>query len=135
MILVEPTDDTPKPNLNHENQVISLGDSDIMKMVDVQKYETRLQDRLRELNERLVEIEEDLDEPANPDFEERATEREGDEVLENLGHAGLAEIGMIQVALARIKDGTFGVCVACGEPISKERLDILPHTPRCKRDA
>ena len=106
-----------------------------MKMVDVQKYETRLRDRLRELNERLVEIEEDLDEPANPNFGERATEREGDEVLEDLGHAGLAEIGMIQAALARIKDGTFGVCVACGEPISKERLDVLPHTPRCKRCA
>ncbi len=104
-----------------------------MKMVDVQKYETRLQDRLRELNERLVEIEEDLDEPVDPDFEERATEREGDEVLENLGHAGLAEIKMILAALARIKDETFGVCVVCGEPISRERLKVLPHTPRCKQ--
>ena len=104
-----------------------------MKTVDVQKYEKRLRDRLSELNERLVEIEEDLDEPANPDAEERATEREGDEVLENLGHTGLAEIRMIQAALARIKDGTFGFCVACGEPISKERLEVLPHTPRCKK--
>lgn len=106
-----------------------------MKMADVQKYETRLLDRLRELNERLVEIDEDLDVPADPDAEERATEREGDEVLEGLGHAGLAEIKMIQAALARIKDETFGFCVACGEPISKERLDVLPHTPRCKRCA
>jgi RNA polymerase-binding transcription factor DksA len=106
-----------------------------MKMVDVQKYETRLQDRLRELDVRLVKIDEDLDEPADPDFEERATEREGDEVLEDLGYAGLAEIGMIRAALARIKDETFGVCVACGKPISKERLDVLPHTPRCKRCA
>jgi hypothetical protein len=31
-----------------------------MKMVDVQKYETRLQDRLRELDVRLVKIDEDL---------------------------------------------------------------------------
>ena len=106
-----------------------------MKTVGVQKFDKRLRDRLRELNERLVEIEEDLDEPANPDAEERATEREGDEVLENLGHTGLAEIRMIQAALARIKDGTFGFCVACGEPISKERLEVLPHTPRCKHCA
>ena len=104
-----------------------------MEMVDVQRYEKRLRDRLRELNERLKEIDEDLDEPADPDAEERATEREGDEVLENLGHAGLAEIKMIQAALARIKDGTFGVCVVCGEPISRERLEVLPHTPRCKQ--
>ncbi len=106
-----------------------------MKTVDVQKFDKRLRDRLRELNERLVEIEEDLDEPADLDGEERATEREDDEVLENLGHTGLAEIRMIQAAQARIKDGTFGFCAACGEPISKERLEVLPHTPRCKHCA
>ena len=45
-----------------------------MKTVDVQKFDKRLRDRLRELNERLVEIDEDLDEPADPDAQERATE-------------------------------------------------------------
>ena len=106
-----------------------------MKTVDVQKFEKQLQDRLRELNERLVEIEEDLDEPADPDAEERATERESDEVLENLGNTGLAEIRMIQAAQARIKNGTYGICAACGESISVERLEVLPHTPRCKHCA
>ena len=106
-----------------------------MTKVDVQKYETRLRDRLRELNERLEAIEDDLDEPADPDAEERATEREGDEVLENLGNAGLAEIKMIQAALARVEAGTFGVCAACGEPISEERLDVVPHAPRCRHCA
>jgi RNA polymerase-binding transcription factor DksA len=103
-----------------------------MQKADMQKYERQLLDRLDELHARLEEIDEDLIEPADPDAEERATEREGDEVLENLGLAGQAEIKMIQAALARIKDGSFGYCVACGEPISKKRLDILPHTPRCK---
>ena len=103
-----------------------------MKSPDVQKYQKVLRDRLRELDDRLVEIEEDLDEPADPDVEERATEREGDEVLENLGQLGLSEIKMIQAALGRIKNETFGLCVACGEPISQERLNVLPHTPRCK---
>ena len=106
-----------------------------METVDVQKYEKQLQDRLHELSERLEEIEEDLDEPADPDAEERATEREGDEVLENLGNTGLAEMRMIHAALARIKDGTFGLCVACGDPISKERLEVLPHTPKCRNCA
>jgi RNA polymerase-binding transcription factor DksA len=106
-----------------------------MTNIDVQKYEKRLQDRLHELNERLESIEDDLDEPADPDAEERATEREGDEVLENLGNAGLAEIKMIQAALARIKNGTYGICVACGEPVSEERLDAVPHAPRCRNCA
>ena len=106
-----------------------------MSTVNVQKYEKRLHDRLTELGERLDDIEEDLDEQADPDFEERATEREGDEVLENLGNAGLTEIRMIQAALARIKNRSFGVCVSCGENISEDRLDVLPHTPRCKNCA
>ena len=103
-----------------------------MKKADIKKYEQTLLERLEELNARLTEIEEDLDEPADPDDEERATEREGDEVLEGLGNTGLAEIRMIQAALGRVRDGTFGVCVSCGEDISAERLDVLPHTPRCR---
>ncbi|HMB46794.1 MAG TPA: TraR/DksA family transcriptional regulator [Afifellaceae bacterium] len=106
-----------------------------MTNIDVQKYETRLKDRLHELNDRLESIEDDLDEPSDPDAEERATEREGDEVLENLGNAGLAEIKMIQAALARIENGTYGICVACGEPVSEERLDAVPHAPRCRNCA
>ena len=34
-------------------------------------------------------------------------------------------------ALARLDDGTYGRCVACGGPISPERLDALPATPLC----
>lgn len=106
-----------------------------MTTIDVQKYEKRLRDRLSELNARLESIEEDLDEPADQDAEERATEREGDEVLENLGNAGLAEIRMIKAALGRIEEGTYGVCVSCGEDISEERLDVVPHAPRCRHCA
>ena len=52
-------------------------------------------------------------------------------MLESLGNAGLLEIRMIQAALDRIADGTFGDCVACGEPISEERLNAVPHAARC----
>jgi len=103
-----------------------------MEAAKVKKFEKRLSDRLRELTERLEKIEDDLDQPSDPDAEERATEREGDEVLEKLGTAGLAEITMIKSALARVKDGTFGLCVVCGEQISEERLEVLPYTPKCR---
>lgn len=106
-----------------------------MKSSDVEKYEKMLQERLAELNERLHEIEHDLDEPADADSEERATERESDEVLEQLGNAGLTEIRMIEAALKRIGDGAYGTCAKCGEDISRERLDVLPHTPMCKNCA
>ena len=100
-------------------------------MRDFSKLEARLRARLSELEERLNEVEQELDQPANADFEERASEREGDEVLESLGNAGLLEIRMIQAALKRLADGEYGVCVNCGDDIPDERLDAVPHAPRC----
>jgi RNA polymerase-binding transcription factor DksA len=91
-----------------------------------------LDSRLRELTRRLLRIEDELDQPVNKDFEERATEQEGTEVLEDLGVAGKLEIRMIEAALRRIAGGSYGICVACGDPISEARLDIVPHTPTCR---
>ena len=34
-------------------------------------------------------------------------------------------------ALARIDDGTFGVCESCGQPIGKARLQAFPRATRC----
>lgn len=38
-------------------------------------------------------------------------------------------------ALARIEKGTFGRCEACGEEISKPRLQALPYARYCLKDA
>lgn len=91
-----------------------------------------LRQRLVELGARLEAIEEELDSHHNPDWEDLATEREGDEVLEATGQAGLAEISQIRAALRRIEDGSYGLCVRCGEPIAEARLDALPWTPLCR---
>jgi len=34
-------------------------------------------------------------------------------------------------ALERIREGTFGICEACGERISKKRLEVIPFTSFC----
>jgi RNA polymerase-binding transcription factor DksA len=94
-----------------------------------------LEQRLIELGARMDAIEEELDSHHNPDWEDLATEREGDEVLEATGQAGLVEITRIRAALGRIADGTYGDCACCGEPIEEARLDALPWTPVCRRCA
>ncbi|MBL9051605.1 MAG: TraR/DksA family transcriptional regulator [Tabrizicola sp.] len=93
---------------------------------------TALEQRLVELGARLEAIEEELDSHHNPDWEDLATEREGDEVLEATGTAGLNEIAQIRAALARIEDGTYGECMRCGAAIAEARLDALPWTPLCR---
>ena len=37
-------------------------------------------------------------------------------------------IGQLENAKARIKNGTYGVCIDTGKLISKERLRAVPHT-------
>jgi len=101
-------------------------------MINPKAREDQLRTRLAELTGRLHRIEDHLEQKPNPDWEDGAQEAEMDEVLEGLGHAGLAEVQGITAALGRIKHGTYGDCARCGVPISEERLDVLPHTPVCK---
>jgi RNA polymerase-binding transcription factor DksA len=88
--------------------------------------------RLTELGARLEAIDHELVTHHDPDWEELAVEREGDEVLEATGNAGLIEIAQIRSALARIAGGTYGTCTRCGEAIAEARLDALPWTPFCR---
>ena len=101
-------------------------------MIDTAKYRAVLEARLAELLDRLQEIDEALDSHQSKDWEELATEREGDEVLESMGSSGKVEIAKIKAALARMDEDEFGYCVSCGDEISTERLDVVPHTPFCR---
>ncbi len=46
-----------------------------------------------------------------------------------------AELDDLDRALERLEEGTYGRCVACGRPISADRLEALPATPYCIDDA
>lgn len=104
-------------------------------MTAIETRKAQLEARKAELESRLNEIEHTLDAPAPHDDEDRATEREEDEVLESLGSTGLKEIQMIDAALGRIADGTYGECVKCGSDVGEARLDLLPFTPFCRNCA
>lgn len=41
-------------------------------------------------------------------------------------------LNAIEEALTRIKQGTYGVCEICEEPIPKKRLTAVPWTPHCR---
>lgn len=103
--------------------------------MDIQHFQDLLTSRAVYLENSLNEIEATLDIEPSKDFEDRATEREGDEVLERLGTAELVELRQVKAALHRIEAGTFGDCAACGEEISAARLEVVPHTQMCRRCA
>ncbi|MBY5412224.1 TraR/DksA family transcriptional regulator [Rhizobium leguminosarum] len=97
----------------------------------IEKHKAILDERRHELETRLRAIEGDFEQPRNPD-DDRATERNNDEVLEELGEAGQIELLAVQAALDRIQAGTFGACVKCGKLIGETRLKAVPHTPFCQ---
>ena len=41
------------------------------------------------------------------------------------------EIRAIERALKRIALGTYGICVSCGQPIERQRLEAYPTANRC----
>jgi DnaK suppressor protein len=50
--------------------------------------------------------------------------------IAQLSHA-TAELGEIDAALARIADGSYGLCIDCGGPIGRPRLLVHPMAVRC----
>lgn len=40
-------------------------------------------------------------------------------------------LDLIEAALTRIQDGTYGICESCGKSIPKVRLNVLPYTATC----
>ncbi len=48
-----------------------------------------------------------------------------------LGDRERKKVREIDNALIKIKEGTYGVCDECGEPISKKRLKVIPYSNLC----
>ncbi len=94
-----------------------------------------LEMRLKELKLRVNTLESALDAPKSKDWNESAQESAGDQVMEELGNNGLAEIAAIEAALERIRQDTYGICTKCSDEISDKRLKLLPHTPFCNNCA
>ena len=69
------------------------------------------------------------------DFEDQAIDLEDDEVLEGIGRANAQEVRLLQNALKRIADGSYGICGKCGDPISPARLDAVPYAMICRNCA
>ena len=41
------------------------------------------------------------------------------------------QLELVDAALARLRDGTFGTCLRCGNAIAPARLDALPWAAHC----
>lgn len=100
-------------------------------MATIEERKAQLEARRAELTRRVDAIEDELENPVSEEPEEQAIDMEDDEVREDLGEAAVREIRMIDAALDRIANGSYGTCTNCGNPIAAARLDAIPATPLC----
>lgn len=100
-------------------------------MPEYSELRDQLEKELAQLVARAKHIDADLSEPGDDDWEERATEMEGDEVLAGVGNLTLKEIEQIKHALHQIDHGTYGICTRCKKEIPKARLEAIPYATTC----
>lgn len=105
---------------------------------DIEKFRNRLETERKRL---LGELEQ-LSVAGRPSEERREgspfgkREEEATESLELEKRLALErgikeQLAAMEVALGKIKAGTYGKCEVCGKPIEPARLEALPHARRC----
>jgi RNA polymerase-binding transcription factor DksA len=93
--------------------------------------ERRLLDERRRLGQKILRIEADFADPMDDDLSEQAVEREDDEALEGEEKIAATRLQAIDAALARLREGTYGFCIHCGEAIAPQRLIAMPEAVSC----
>lgn len=102
------------------------------------RFEHKLRARWRELRDEASETLSRSDNETYADIAGRVSDLEDQALADLLVDINLAEITRdvqeiraIEGALKRIALGTYGVCVSCGQPIERERLEAYPTANRC----
>jgi DnaK suppressor protein len=68
---------------------------------------------------------------ASGDYGDMSEQSQQEWLFVNRNRATTTELGLIEGALQRIKDGTYGICAHCEEPISAQRLRAVPWAKYC----
>jgi DnaK suppressor protein len=97
----------------------------------IEKQLMALERRLRgELQEKLGNVQ-NTSRTDPSELLDIAAEGEIDFMSAVSAEAGSATLGEIHRALQKLREGTYGVCEACGKPIKKRRLQARPFAILC----
>jgi DnaK suppressor protein len=102
------------------------------KKLDV--FRKRLEERQQALRKTVSRTEEDgriADQDSAQDIADRAANSYTKEFLFSVSNNERQLLNMVETALQRIREGTFGECVHCGNEINSKRLEAVPWTRYC----
>jgi RNA polymerase-binding transcription factor DksA len=92
---------------------------------------TVLENLSAEYRTRAEAIRHDLGRSHSQDFAEQASERQNDEVLEALLAESEGALRQVERARERLREGSYGICRKCAEPIAPARLAAMPMAECC----
>jgi RNA polymerase-binding protein DksA len=112
-----------------------------MSTVDTERFRVRLEEERQRVLDAIENIHAENpgsigEETEEPTFQDNhlgdvATATFDREMASTLEENSTQVLGAIDTALARIEEGTFGICQQCGKPIVEERLEALPWATLC----
>jgi len=108
------------------------------RMVDLDKAKQRLLDLKQEYQTRVYKIQHDMQNPdtdMTQDWDDQAVINEQNDVRKNLLVEAQQNLELVNNALLRIENGTYGICAVSGEEIEPERLEAVPFATTCMKHA
>ncbi len=105
--------------------------------MDKKKLETfkkRLETRQQELRRMVSRTQQDgrtADEDVAQDIADKAASSYNKEFLFHQSNNDRQLLMMVENALSRIREGSFGECISCGKDINPKRLEAVPWTRHC----
>jgi DnaK suppressor protein len=105
--------------------------------MDKKKLDTfrkRLEERQQALRKTVSRTEEDgriADQEAAQDIADRAANSYTKEFLFSQSNNDRQLLNMVESALQRLREGSFGECINCGNEINAKRLEAVPWTRYC----
>ena len=107
---------------------------DIMDKKKLEAFKKRLEERQRELRHTVSRTAQDgreADLESAQDVADRAAQSYNKEFLFHQSNNERQLLQMVEGALDRIREGTFGECISCGSEINPKRLEAVPWTRHC----
>ena len=100
----------------------------------LEQFKKRLEERQHELRRTVSRTEQDgraADIEAAQDVADKAANSYNKEFLFHQSNTERQTLLMVENALDRIRQGSFGQCISCGEDINPKRLEAVPWTRHC----
>ena len=97
-------------------------------------FKKRLETRQQELRRMVSRTQQDgrsADEDTAQDIADRAASSYTKEFLFHQSNNDRQLLQMVDSALSRIREGSFGECISCGKEINSKRLEAVPWTRHC----